>query len=143
MILAVVFVLTILLITGWQVPRHFGKVERPGEFGDMFGIANALFSSLAFAGVIYPLLQQQCEIQRHRETLQLTADVAPFEYCNHKISSLREAKVPELGNRNMDKAEQLDHDIRLFLDNHENLCRSLAESRGLKFPDAPEIAGKS
>ena len=39
----------------------------PGSFGDMFGSVNALFSGLAFAGVICTLLLQRRELQLQRE----------------------------------------------------------------------------
>ena len=40
------------------------------EFGDMFGAANALFSALAFAGVVYAMLMQQQELRFQFEELQ-------------------------------------------------------------------------
>ncbi|PKN35628.1 MAG: hypothetical protein CVU61_02060 [Deltaproteobacteria bacterium HGW-Deltaproteobacteria-19] len=43
-----------------------------GTFGDMFGAVNALFSGLAFAGVIYAIFLQRKELILQREELQLT-----------------------------------------------------------------------
>lgn len=43
-----------------------------GTFGDMFGVINALFSGLAFGGVIYAILLQRKELQLQRKELQLT-----------------------------------------------------------------------
>lgn len=45
-----------------------------GEFGDSFGAVNALFSGLAFAGIIYTILLQRRELQLQREELELTRD---------------------------------------------------------------------
>lgn len=43
-----------------------------GQFGDMFGIVNSLFSGLAFSGLIYTIFLQQQELSLQREELQLT-----------------------------------------------------------------------
>jgi hypothetical protein len=48
-----------------------GWAER-GQFGDMFGALNALFSGLAFAGIIYTIRQQKEELELQREELRLT-----------------------------------------------------------------------
>ncbi|MDM8566190.1 hypothetical protein QUF74_11130 [Candidatus Halobeggiatoa sp. HSG11] len=47
-------------------------IEKRGTFGDMFGAINALFSGLAFAGVIYAILLQRKELALQREELTLT-----------------------------------------------------------------------
>jgi hypothetical protein len=43
-----------------------------GQFGDVFGAANALFSGLAFAGLIYTVLLQREELALQRKELELT-----------------------------------------------------------------------
>ncbi|HKO52127.1 MAG TPA: hypothetical protein VJV79_30675 [Polyangiaceae bacterium] len=43
-----------------------------GQFGDVFGVANALFSGLAFAGLVYAILLQREDLQLQREELSLT-----------------------------------------------------------------------
>src|SRR5262245_28035925 len=43
-----------------------------GQFGDMFGVVNALFSGGALVGVIYAVLLQRREIQLQRQDLELT-----------------------------------------------------------------------
>lgn len=42
-----------------------------GTFGDMFGSVNALFSGLAFAGIIFTVLLQRQELQLQRHELKL------------------------------------------------------------------------
>ena len=49
----------------------YGREDR-GTFGDMFGAANALFSGLAFAGIIYAVLLQRKELQLQRQELVAT-----------------------------------------------------------------------
>jgi hypothetical protein len=46
--------------------------EDPAKFGDMFGLANALFSGLAFAGLIYTVVLQKEELALQREELAAT-----------------------------------------------------------------------
>lgn len=43
-----------------------------GEVGDTFGAVNALFSGLAFAGVIFAILLQRSELKLQRHELELT-----------------------------------------------------------------------
>jgi hypothetical protein len=42
-----------------------------GQFGDMFGAVNSLFSGLAFAGLIFTILLQRREFARRRRELVL------------------------------------------------------------------------
>lgn len=48
--------------------------ENRGQFGDMFGAVNALFSGLAFAGLIITLILQRQELSLQREELEQTKD---------------------------------------------------------------------
>ena len=50
------------------------KWEVRGQFGDMFGAINALFSGLAFAGLIYTIILQREELALQRKELVLTRD---------------------------------------------------------------------
>ena len=45
-----------------------------GQFGDMFGGLNALFSGFAFFGVIYAILLQREELSIQRKELELTRE---------------------------------------------------------------------
>lgn len=47
------------------------KWEERGQFGDMFGVVNALFSGLAFAGLIYTAMMQRIELKLQRDELVL------------------------------------------------------------------------
>lgn len=61
------------VFTAWSATWYFlqGNVNR-GTFGDMFGTVNALFSGLAFGGVIYAILLQRKELILQRRELELT-----------------------------------------------------------------------
>jgi len=50
-----------LMVTNWLYGRSLPATER-GLFGDTFGAANALFSGLAFVGVVYAILLQRYEV---------------------------------------------------------------------------------
>lgn len=58
-----------------------------GTFGDMFGSINALFSGLAFAGVIYAILLQREELGLQREELIKTR--AEFQQQNETLKKQR------------------------------------------------------
>ena len=51
-----------------------GKLTGPGQFGDMFGSVNALFSGLALGGIVLTLLLQRQELALQRKELALTRD---------------------------------------------------------------------
>lgn len=64
-------------------------METRGQFGDMFGAINALFSGLAFAGLIITLFLQKKELSLQREELQLTRD----EMKNQRVEFEKENKT--------------------------------------------------
>jgi len=69
---------TALIVVGmwllaWIAPLYFEPLpERRGQFGDMFGSINALFSGLALAGVVCALLVQSREIREQKRDQQIT-----------------------------------------------------------------------
>ena len=65
-----VIVLWILAII--VLPLCFPNIVERGQFGDSFGVVNALFSGLALAGVIYAIILQKKELALQREELEKT-----------------------------------------------------------------------
>lgn len=66
------------------------KADERGQFGDMFGAVNALFSGLAFAGLIITLILQRRELELQRQELALTRkemedQTAEFEKQNETL----------------------------------------------------------
>lgn len=54
----------VIWILSWLIITHFIKdPTEQGTFGDTFGAVNALFSGLAFAGLIVTLLYQKEELK--------------------------------------------------------------------------------
>lgn len=63
----------LLVILVWGVSGFLlYPLSQRGTFGDMFGAVNALFSGLAFAGLIYTVWLQRKELQLQRTELSLT-----------------------------------------------------------------------
>jgi len=65
--------LVVSLLWAVSIPLvlHFYPApSEAGTFGDMFGAVNALFSGLAFAGVIYALILQDNETKQNTEQFQ-------------------------------------------------------------------------
>lgn len=48
-----------------------GNMEERGQFGDMFGFLGALFSGLAFAGLIVTIRQQREDLKNQRDEIEL------------------------------------------------------------------------
>lgn len=65
--------LFVVVIVLW-LATYFWLHDDPerGSFGDMFGSINALFSGLAFLGVVYAILLQRKELSLQRGELELT-----------------------------------------------------------------------
>jgi hypothetical protein len=86
LLLATIILVVILwVIFGWGAIWYFKrKYEVAGTFGDTFGAVNALFSGLAFAGLLYAIY-----LQRHDLNLQYQAIMQSLE------ESRRSAKAQE------------------------------------------------
>ena len=65
-------VVVIWATSGIVVHYFFPTWADSGTFGDTFGAINALFSGLAFAGLIYTVLLQRNELALQRQELYLT-----------------------------------------------------------------------
>lgn len=62
----------------WVLNCYFGyqmEREKAGQFGDMFGAVNALFSGFAFAGVFYAIIMQRYEIGITRIEIENTKKI--------------------------------------------------------------------
>lgn len=70
----VVMMLLVFVITGAVVFYMHNDWITRGQFGDMFGAANALFSSLAFGVLIYSIWLQRIELELQREELRETKE---------------------------------------------------------------------
>lgn len=73
-ILVLIFLTFVILFAGYFyiVTYFYPDLMSRGQFGDMFGGINALFSGLAFLGVIYAIWLQREELSLQRKELELT-----------------------------------------------------------------------
>jgi len=67
----IILVIVIWLCTFWGVYKSLPTWTDRGQFGDLFGSINALFSGFAFAGIIYTIYLQKKELSLQREELKL------------------------------------------------------------------------
>lgn len=58
----------------WWLATTINNPEKQGLFGDQFGAVNALFSGLAFAGLIFTIILQKKELALQREELTQTRE---------------------------------------------------------------------
>lgn len=68
----VIAIVVIQLAVGFAVYNFLPDWPTRGQFGDVFGVVNALFSGLAFAGLIYAILLQREDLSLQRKELELT-----------------------------------------------------------------------
>lgn len=66
-------VVVVLYVSSWLLIKNFIQDSaEQGQFGDQFGAINALFSGLAFAGLIFTIILQKKELSLQREELTET-----------------------------------------------------------------------
>jgi hypothetical protein len=88
------FAIPTLILAAWfATPYVVGiwGMDKPGEFGDRFGAINALFTGMAFYGVILTVVLQSRELQLQREELQATRE----ELRGQKIQLETQSKILE------------------------------------------------
>ena len=68
-VVAIIGVLAAWGLSWWLINKNIDCSTERGTFGDMFGAVNALFSGLAFAGLIATLLYQREELKLQRKEL--------------------------------------------------------------------------
>lgn len=74
LVISILVVIVFWAANFWIAARY--TYEARGTFGDTFGVVNALFTGLAFAGVIYGLFVQRHEVKLLTEELQGTKRLA-------------------------------------------------------------------
>jgi hypothetical protein len=67
----IVGVIAVWLGTPFIVNLLYPEMSARGQFGDLFGSINALFSGLAFVGLIYTIQQQRNQLDMQRTELEL------------------------------------------------------------------------
>lgn len=79
-----------LYFLSWLLIGHFiSDSAEQGQFGDQFGAVNALFSGLAFAGLIFTIILQKNELSLQREELSDTRQ----ELNGQKLQMMQQNKT--------------------------------------------------
>jgi hypothetical protein len=87
-ILLCVSVVALWLSSLWLIIWCFNDWPSRGQFGDLFGAVNALFSGLAFAGLIYTILLQKEELTKTQAELD--------ESKNMQVTNLKLVRLNSL-----------------------------------------------
>lgn len=74
LIILSVGVVGLFALSWWWLAVTINDSEKQGQFGDQFGAVNALFSGLAFAGLIFTIILQKKELSLQREELTQTRE---------------------------------------------------------------------
>jgi hypothetical protein len=102
-----------------------------GTLGDVFGAINALFSGLAFAGLIYTISQQSKEMHEQQKQLKLQAKQLKLQK--------KEIKETNIAFREQNRLLHLEHaSTHLFrlLEKHSRLIQSQAKVQVSQHSDA-------
>ncbi|WP_338706512.1 hypothetical protein [Paenibacillus amylolyticus] len=71
-LLIVVLIISMWAASWYYIPLIYSNEElEAGTFGDMFGAVNALFSGLAFAGLIYTIAVQRQELRAQSKSIEM------------------------------------------------------------------------
>ena len=111
-----ILITAILIITSWVlIPFLFKKIipdaEAASRYSDTFNVVNALFSGLAFAGLICTILLQQTEIERQSAEINKSNKMAYLSILLNFYSQ-EEAKYLTSDDVLSGKARELKEKIR-------------------------------
>lgn len=88
-----------LIFVAW--PINEWSVSKAGVFGDSFGVVNALFSGLAFAGLIITILLQRQELSESREIFKAQKfDDAFYRLLDFYKKNLNEISIADSDEEN-------------------------------------------
>lgn len=80
-----------LWILNWLYGSDIAVSER-GQFGDTFGVVNALFSGLAFAGLVYAIMMQRYEVALAKKDARITKQILNDQTAHLEEQNLRETQ---------------------------------------------------
>ncbi len=103
--LTVVFVVGVLLATHYFMMSFIREPSVRGQYGDMFGVADAIFSGFALVGVVWALVYQGQEVNvtmrelrdaavAHKEQARLSALAALIQATDATIEEGQTINVP-------------------------------------------------
>jgi len=116
-------VVVVLVVSGVTINCLAGEEGR-GTIGDMFGVANALFSGLAFAGLIVTILMQRKELKLQRK--EIGHNRVEFE----KSAAAQQELVQLAKQENDDRQNRECRAATLFLDEWKIVANPVAKIHG-------------
>jgi len=90
-VVALLTVMGLWLLTPLLVRVFFDDLVERGQFGDLFGSVRALFSGLAFVGLVFAILLQSQELSLQREELRLQR--AEMKASRKQLAAQAQAQV--------------------------------------------------
>lgn len=106
MIWAILGVILIMVFSFYIIYNNIGCWEKRGQFGDLFGAVNALFSGLAFAGLIITIRQQNKNLEYQQRAIDQskkdinqqneTMKIERFENTFFKMIEVQQSIVNDL-----------------------------------------------
>jgi hypothetical protein len=145
----------IVLLLSWKLipliyptDRDVNGIKVPGEFGELFGAANALFAGMAFAAVFISLFIQRWDMNEAQklstEAQRLTAAGFLFDYYTKKISSLRRAEARENSKTSKDDQflKKLGKQIKAFREKHRKIQKELEKLYMTPLPEEEQFSEK-
>ena len=76
---AIGFVFFVMLLSAYLIFKCINGWEHRGQFGDLFGVVNALFSGLAFAGLIITIRQQHLDLEYQSQSIAQTKQELEYQ----------------------------------------------------------------
>lgn len=103
---------------------YYAPPDKAGEFGDMFGAVNALFSGLAFAGVVYAIFLQRIDLALQRQELAKASGASLRQlHINLQQMAISDPELQEVWNYvdlRTDKERKQHAYVNLILSHWEN-----------------------
>jgi hypothetical protein len=139
---AFVVVVSLWLATPLVVRLLFTNMGERGQFGDLFGTVNSLFTGLGFIGLIWTIVQQQEQLSLQREELRLQREemaasrdeLAKQAQATRKLAEATSAQIAVEGFKLEVEAERLSVEDRAngrFKDVVEQMRRTATAIKGL------------
>lgn len=110
--------------------------EARGTFGDQFGAVNALFSGLAFAGLIYTIILQRRDLEMQRNDLKLQRE----ELALNRKEMEEQTVEFEKQNETM-RIQRFEHTFFNMLSQFQEIVNSLSLTYG-KGGNSYEVSGR-
>lgn len=94
------------------VVRYVDGPSAQGQFGDMFGAVNALFTALAFAGLIYTVLLQRDQLALQQQEI-FESGQTQEKLVQRQIDAQGELFKNQKTFQEEQRHKQVEHDLKL------------------------------